>query len=265
MKIKEFMKLFESQYPTSLAFDGDNVGLLVGDRNDEITKVLVTCDVDMAVVEEAIEVGANLIVSHHPLMFHGLNRLNEQNPEQRTIRLMIQNGISHYAAHTNLDTGIGGLNDLMASMLGMENTEVVDVVATDDRGAHGYGRMCTLEEATTMQELMDKVISVFDADGLKYTGELDNKVEKLAVNTGGGAGILEECIKAGCDTFITGDVKYNGYRDALDMGMKIIDIMHFDSEKISKAWFKTWFSENLPDIKVIKSCANVNVVKMYGR
>ncbi len=263
MKIKEFINLFESAYPTSLAFDGDNVGLLVGDRNDEITKVLVTCDVDMAVVEEAIEVGANLIVSHHPIMFHSLNRMTEAVPEQRTVRLMVANGISHYAAHTNLDTGKGGLNDLMAEMLGMENTEVVDVVASDERGVHGYGRMCTLGEPTTMQELMDKVKVIFDVDGLKYTGELDSKVEKLAVNTGGGAGILEECIAKGCDTFITGDVKYNGYRDALDMGMKIIDIMHFDSEKISKVWFEKWFNENLPEISVIKSQANRNVVKIY--
>ena len=263
MKIKEFIKKFEAMYPTSLAFDGDNVGFLVGDRNAHITKVLATCDVDLAVVEEAIEVGANLIVSHHPIMFYSINRLTEMNPEQRTIRLMIENGISHYAAHTNLDTGAGGLNDLMAQMLGMEDTEVIDVVAKDERGVHGYGRMCTLKEPITMMDLMDKVMTVFETSGLKYTGNPESKVEKLAVNTGGGAGIMEECINAGCDTFITGDVKYNGYRDAFDRGMRIIDIMHFDSEKISKVWFYNWFKENFPDIKVIKSEANKNVVKVY--
>ena len=263
MTIYDFIIKFEESYPTSYAFDGDNVGLLVGDRNDEIAKVLVTCDVDLGVVEEAVNIGANLIVSHHPLMFNSVNRMTEDNPEQKAIRLMIEKGISHYAAHTNLDTGKGGINDLMAQMLGMEDTEVVDVVTTNERGVHGYGRMCTLKTPVTMKEMMDKVKSVFGAKGLKYTGSLDDKVQKLAINTGGGAGILEQCINAGCDTFITGDVKYNGYRDALDMGMKIIDIMHYDSEQISKTWFENWFSENFPDVEVVKSEANQNVVKVY--
>ena len=265
MTINDFIIAFEEIYPTSYAFDGDNVGLLVGNKNAEITKVLTTCDVDIDVVKEAIEIGANLIVSHHPLMFHSVNRMTEDSPEQKAIRLMISNGISLYAAHTNLDTGKGGINDLMASMLGMEDTEVIDIVCEDERGVHGYGRMCTLNESLTMQELMDKVITAFDVQGLKYTGNLTDKVTTLAINTGGGAGILEECISAGCDTFITGDVKYNGYRDALDMGMKIIDIMHFDSEKISKIWFENWFVENFPGVETIMSSANVNVVKMYGR
>ena len=263
MTINDFIIKFEESYPTSYAFDGDNVGLLVGDRNDEIAKVLVTCDVDLGVVEEAVNIGANLIVSHHPLMFHSVNRMTEDIPEQKAIRLMIEKGISHYAAHTNLDTGKGGINDLMAQMLGMEDTEVVDVVATNEMGVHGYGRMCTLKTPVTMKEMMDKVKSVFGAKGLKYTGSLDDKVQKLAINTGGGAGILKQCINAGCDTFITGDVKYNGYRDALDMGMKIIDIMHYDSEQISKIWFENWFKENFPAVEVVKSEANQNVVKVY--
>ena len=145
----------------------------------------------------------------------------------------------------------------------MEDNEVVDVVATNERGVHGYGRMFTLKTPVTMKEMMDKVKSVFGAKGLKYTGSLDDKVQKLAINTGGGAGILKQCINAGCDTFITGDVKYNGYRDALDMGMKIIDIMHYDSEQISKIWFENWFKENFPAVEVVKSEANQNVVKVY--
>ena len=263
MKIREFMNEFESRYPVSLAFDGDNVGLLVGDENAEITKVLVSCDVDLGVVEEAVNVGANLIVSHHPLMFRGVNRLTENNPEQKAIRLMITNGISHYAAHTNLDTGIGGINDLMATMLGMENTSVIDVVSHDARGEHGYGRMCTLSEPITMKELMDRVVSVFGASGLKYTGNLEDKVSTLAINTGGGAGILEECIAKGCDTFVTGDVKYNGYRDAVDGGMCVIDIMHYDSEQISKKWFEDFFTKNGIVVPIYRSESNINLIKSY--
>ncbi len=264
MKIKEIIKIFEEDFPLSYAFEGDNVGLLIGDENTEVTKVLATCDVDMGVVREAIAKGANLIVSHHPLMFHKTNRLTESNPEQSAIRLMIANGISHYAAHTNLDTAPGGLNDLMALLLGMENTVVAEPEGEDERGVHGYGRICTLKKSLTLKELMDRAVYVFGADGLRYTGSLDDKVTKLAVNTGGGADIIDICLAAGCDTLVTGDVKYNAYRDAREKGMNIVDIMHFDSEHIAKDLFKVWFAENIPGIEVIKSEANVNMIKSYS-
>ena len=264
MIIKDIIKIFEAEFPNEYAFDGDNVGLLIGDEAADVTKVLATCDVDIGVVREAIACGANLIVSHHPLMFHKTNRLTESNPEQSAIRLMISNGISHYAAHTNLDTAPGGLNDLMASLLGMEDTTVAEPEGEDDRGVHGYGRICTLKESLTLKELMDRVISVFGADGLRYTGSLDDKVTKLAVNTGGGAGIIDTCIAAGCDTLITGDVKYNAYRDARENGMNIVDIMHFDSEHIAMDLFESWFARKLPELEVIKSRANTNMIKSYS-
>lgn len=263
MKIKDFAKLFEEKYPLSYAFDGDNVGLITGDAELEVTKVLLTCDADEDVVKEAIDIGANLIVSHHPLMFNPISRMTEDNAEARAIRLMIKNGISHYCAHTNLDTAVGGLNDYMASLLGMENTEVIDKVCTDERGIAGYGRMCTLKTPMTLKDLMDNVIKTFGADGLRYTGELDDKVQKIAVNTGGGAGIIQNCIEKGCDTLITGDVKYNGYLDALSCGLKIVDIMHFDSEKICMELFESWFLSNIPSLETHKSKANINKIKTY--
>ncbi len=263
MTIKDIAELFEQKFPLSYAFDGDNVGLIVGDKTAEVSKVLLTCDVDEQVVAEAIEKNANLIFSHHPLMFNPISALTEDNAEMRAIRLMIANGISLYSAHTNLDTAQGGLNDYMAYLLGMKKTEVIDVICEDKRGVSGYGRMCTLDNPVTMKELMDKVIKVFDADGLKYTGNLTDKVKKLAINTGGGAGIIDKCIEMGCDTLITGDVKYNGYLDALSCGLKIVDIMHFDSEKICKELFENWFSDNIVSVETAKSTANVNLIKSY--
>jgi dinuclear metal center YbgI/SA1388 family protein len=263
MKIKDIAKLFEEKFPLSYAFDGDNVGLITGDTDQEVTKVLLTCDVDEDVVKEAIDIGANLIFSHHPLMFNPISRMTEADSETRAIRLMIKNGISHYSAHTNLDTAVGGLNDYMAALLGMEDTEVIDKVCADERGIAGYGRMCTLKTPMTLKDLMDNVIKIFGADGLRYTGELDGKVQKLAINTGGGAGIIQNCLDKGCDTLITGDVKYNGYLDALACGLKIVDIMHFDSEKICMELFESWFLENIPSLKTYKSKANINKIKTY--
>ncbi len=264
MKIKDLASIIERDYPLHYAFEGDNVGLIVGDLETDITSILTTCDVDMGVVDEAIEKGCNLIVSHHPIMFSKINRLVETSPEQRFIRKMIANGISLYSAHTNLDAGQGGINDLMASMLGMDNTEVVDVVCEDKRGAHGFGRVCTLKESTTLKALMDKVIDAFGADGLRYAGSPDAVISRIAVNTGGGAGILEKCIELGCDCLITGDIKYNGYRDALDGGMCIIDIMHYDSEHIAKTWFKDYLKGKTV-APIYMSQSNINVIKTYTK
>lgn len=263
MRIDEIAKMIEADFPPSLAFEGDNAGLLIGDGEKEVKKILLTCDVDEGVVSEAAECGAELIVSHHPLMFFKTNRLTQADPEQRTIRLMIEKGIALYSAHTNLDAAAGGLNDFMAELLGMGKTEVVDVVKKDESAVHGYGRAAKLDSPITLGELMDRVIGVFGADSVRYTGETDRVVKKLAVNTGGGAGILNDAISLGCDVLITGDVKYNGFRDALERGMCIIDLMHYDSEHIVMDFFERYFKGRLSNVELVKSRKNVNVVKTY--
>lgn len=263
MRVKDIADVIEKKFPLNLAFDRDNVGLLIGDGESEVNGILLTCDVDEAVVNEAVSVGANLIISHHPLMFFKTNRLTESDAEQRTIRLMIKHGISHYAAHTNLDAARGGLNDYMAGLLGMRNTEVIDVTSDDGEAVHGFGRMAALENPLTLKELMDKVIKIFNADGLRYAGELNRKITKLAVNTGGGADILPDAADAGCDAVITGDIKYNGYLDALSRGMCVIDLMHYDSEHIVMDFFEDYLSDKVSGTVIVKSKTNVNAIKTY--
>lgn len=263
MKVEEIAGIIEKDFPIKYAFDGDNVGLLVGNPKDEVRKILITCDVDSEVVREAVTVGANLIVSHHPLMFHKVNRMTEDDPEQEAIRLMIKNNISLYSAHTNLDAANGGLNDYMASLLNIKNTDVVDVVAEDNGKNHGFGRVGMLKEPVSLERLMNNIIDVFKADGLRYEGNKNALVHKIAVNTGGGADILYRCIDLCCDVLVTGDIKYNGFRDAAQHKMAVVDIMHFDSEKIVKDFYENYFSGKLNGIPLVKSKANVNVVKTY--
>ncbi len=264
MKIKEFAQIFETDFPLSYAFDGDNVGLLVGDRETEISKILVCCDVDYSVVEEAVSKGCNLILSHHPVMFRPVNRMTETEPEQKAIRLAIKEDIAIYSAHTNLDSGRGGLNDYMASLLGMENTEVIDVCGKDDRGEYGFGRICDLEKPASLGDIMNQVIHIFDADGLRYAGDEKRLVRRIAVNSGGGADVIPLCIERNCDLLITGDIKYNGYRDAVEKGMCIVDIMHYDSEHIVMDWFMEYILKKGIDITVYKSEKNINLIKSYN-
>ena len=264
MKIRDIANIIENKFPLYFAMDGDNVGLLVGDENTEVTKILVCCDVDEYVADEAASIGANLIISHHPLMFHSIKRLDENNPEQRTLRKLIKNDIALYTAHTNLDVGIGGINDLMAQMLGLENTEVIEKVCEKDGICHGYGRIAKLETPKTLKQMLDKCKEVFELDGCRFVGNFDDEINTVAINTGGGAGIMDLCFDLKADLFITGDVKYNPARDAYERGMDIIDVAHYDTEKITMNFFKAFLGNNAPEIEVIKSKANIRIYKIYS-
>ena len=264
MKIKNIAKLIEDKFPTHYAMDGDNVGLIVGDENTEVSKILVCCDVDEFVVDEATQVNANLIISHHPLMFHSIKRLDESNPEQRTLRKLVKNDIALYSAHTNLDVGNGGINDYMADMLGLNNTQVVEVVCEKDGKTHGYGRFAKFDKPVNLKHMLDKCKEVFYLDGCRYVGNFDDEITSVAINTGGGAGIMDLCFDLKADLFITGDVKYNPARDAYERGMDVIDIAHYDTEKITMDFFKEFFAHNAPELDVVKSKANIRIYKIFS-
>lgn len=263
MKVSDIAKCIEKKFPLHFAMDRDNVGLLVGDCDKEVGKVLVCCDVDEYVAKEAIETGADMIISHHPLMFSAIKRLNEDNPEQRTLRMLIKNDICLYTSHTNLDVGRGGINDYMASMLGADNTEVIEYVCDYEGEKHGYGRFFELKEEITLEDMLSKCKQAFKLDGCRYVGELDDKIKTVAINTGGGAGIMDSCFELKADLFITGDIKYNPARDAYERGMALIDIAHYDTEKITMDFYVEFFRELMPGLQVEKSKANKRIYKIY--
>ncbi len=256
-------EIIEEFAPLSYQMAGDNVGLLTGDRERNVKSVLLCCDVDEKVTNEASDLGVDMIISHHPMMFNPINRLCEDNPQQRALRIMIKNDICHYAAHTNLDVVRGGLCDYMAHLMGLENTEVLDLVCEECGIEHGYGRYAELNEAVSLEDLLLRCKNAFNADGLRYVGVPYKTIKTVAVNTGAGSGVLDLCIKKGIDVLITGDLKYNQLRDAYENGMCVIDIAHFDSEKIVMDFLEDFFRKNLPDVKVFKSSANIGIVKTY--
>ncbi len=149
-KCADIASYIEALAPRHLACDWDNVGLLVGDMNKEIKKVLIAMDNDELITAEAIELGADMIISHHPVMFSPVKRITEADPQQRMIRRMCQAGICHYAAHTNMDCAIGGLNDYLARKLELHGAAVIEETCD---GA-GFGRMAELEEEKTLKAMI---------------------------------------------------------------------------------------------------------------
>lgn len=259
MKCKDIAVAIEKLAPKNLAYEWDNVGLLCGDEEQEVERVLVTLDLDIGVVLEAKTRGARMIVGHHPIMYNPINKITEQTPEGQAIRELIRSGISYYAAHTNLDVAKGGLNDLLADKLGVKNTVMLEAI---DVPGEGIGRIGELEKEITLGEYAEMVKKALGAEAVRYCGDKDALIKKVAVNTGGGTSLIEAALEAKADIFVTGDYKYAQVRDCDSMGMKIIDVCHYDSEIIACEIFEKLIKEQFGDkIEVIKTEANKNVMK----
>lgn len=257
MKVCDIAQEIEKLAPLHLAYDFDNVGLLVGDKNQEVGRVLLCLDLDEEVVREAAQLGAQMIIGHHPIMFSPINRVTEETSEGRAIRLLIKNDISYYAAHTNLDVAKGGLNDFLAEKLGLKNTEILAPVAA---AGEGIGRIGTLDKEVTLAEFIDTVKSALSAEGVRYFGDGSAKIKKAAINTGGGASLIPDAILSGADVFVTGDFKYNQVRDCAAAGLNIIDVCHYDSEVIIEELMQKYLSAEFgdkPEIYISKANKNV--------
>lgn len=216
--VADVLNFMETLAPQSQKMDWDNVGLLCGDQNQTVTKILVALDPFEGVAEEAAAIGADLIVTHHPLIFRPVKNITPVDSVGRTIRFLVKHDISAINAHTNLDVADGGVNDELAKMLGLCNVKVVQ---------GGLLRIGSVSEQT-MQDFLPYVKNALGCPGLRYVER--RMVQRVAVGGGACGSELEDAVEAGCDTFVTADVKYNTFWDAYDRGINLIDAGHFYTE-----------------------------------
>lgn len=360
MKLKTLTKKIEEKYPLNLAYDWDNVGVLVGDLNEDIKKVMVVLEANEKVIEEAIEKDVDLIITHHPFIFSKLNKIVTTDLKGKLIYKLIKNNIGIYSMHTNFDIAFDGLNDYFVELFNLQNTKILDVtnkellyklavyvpkthvdnvrVALANAGAGhlgnykecsfsmegegrfkpcegsnpyigkegglesvheikietivtqrvlggvinamikshpyeevaydlyklenkgevvGLGRYGKIKESKTLRELALDLKSKLDMEHIRVVGDLDDNVNKIAIVTGAGADMVKKAYKLGCDVLITGDMKYHDAQDSIDIGMKVIDCGHFDTEKVFADIMFTYLSENF-EVEVIKSSINLN-------
>ena len=252
MKISDVLLRLENYAPAYLAEDYDNVGLMAGDADANFKAALLTLDVDINVAEEAKRRGANLIISHHPLIFEPLNKITSETAQGRCLLYLIKNGIAVYSAHTNLDSAAGGLNDLLAAILGLRDVSPM----TGNDAEMGLGRVGNLPAPLTMDELSRDVMRKFSLPSVRYTGEGDDLVSRVALCTGGGASLLSDAVSSYADVYITGDIKYHAAREAAERGINLLELSHYDSEIIVTSLFRRILGD---DIKTYISETNKNV------
>ena len=241
MILQDIINIIESVAPLSYQEIWDNSGLQVGDRNAEVKKALLTVDVTESVVDEAISLGYDLIVSHHPLLFRGLKQLTGSTPQERCVEKAIRHGIAIYSAHTSMDSYLHGVSGRMAEKLGIADYRVL-IPSTNDAKV-GLGVIGELMEAVDNEAFVSKVAQVFGEPGaaLRWVEGSKKQVKRVALCGGAGAEFLEEAIAQGADAFVSADFKYHELQSA-DQRITVIDMDHWVSEHFTREIFEELLS-----------------------
>ena len=224
------MNALERIAPRRLAEDWDNPGLLVGSYAQQVGRILVALDVDDAVVAEAIERKADLIVAHHPAIFRGIKQLRTDLPLGRRLAALLTHGIAAIAAHTNLDVARGGVNDVLAERLGLEKLSAFVITHQEDGVTESLGRMGTLSASMRIEDFARAVRERLGVSHVRLAAAAARPVRRVAVCGGAGAEFIDNAVRLGADVYVTGDVKYHDAQRAVEQGMHIIDAGHFGTE-----------------------------------
>lgn len=259
--VKEISAYFEKLVPCKMKMDFDNVGFLVGDGNREVKKVLISLDITDEVIEEAIVYGADLILAHHPLMFSTKNASTDD-PIGRKLVRMICAGMSAICLHTNLDAVNGGVNDALMNVLAIPSEGIIEPFGADDAGVpYGMGRYGTIGECD-LATFLKHCKNALGCNGLRYISG-GRSVSRVAVCGGSGSSMLSDVAALGCDTFVTADVKHNGFLDAREMGINLIDAGHYSTENVVVPVLERMLKAQYPEIETRISVCHTQPEQYY--
>lgn len=254
-KVMDVYRFIDSlaEFHTQEGFD--NAGFLVGRAQKPVTRILVTLDITTAVIEEAIETGVDLIVSHHPVIFTPLRAVTDVFADSNRVLMLAEHGISAICAHTNLDSAQDGVNDVLARWLGLANIRQLKQSGTDSQGRpYGIGRIGELddESRSDINVFAGFVKSILQAGCVRYH-DAGRPVCVVAVGGGSCGNMLGDVAAAGCDTFVTSDVKHDIFLDAADLGINLIDAGHFATEDVICQPLVSALRTEFPELTVYKS------------
>ncbi len=248
MKCYEVMERLEELSPTMYAEEWDNVGLLVGRREKEVRKIYVALDATDEVIEEAVKIQADMLLTHHPLIFSPVSRIQSDDYIGRRILRLARHDIACYAMHTNFD--IMGMADAAADEIGLKKREVLNITYEDDIAKEGIGRRGKLPHIMTLGECAEHVKQCFHIDRVKVFGDMEATVEDAAVSPGSGKSVVKDAVAAHVDVLITGDIDHHTGIDANEQGLYIIDAGHYGIEKIFIAYIKEYLRRELPEMVI---------------
>ncbi len=235
MTVRDIYDKIDAAFPFSLACEWDNVGMLVGDECSPVTKAVVTLDCTKNAVDYATEIGAELIITHHPIIFDPLKKVTCNS----VVYECIKSGISVISAHTNLDVADGGINDELCKLLELKS---VQKITADDFTI----RKGVLDKTLTAEEFSSKLKNIFSVN-VRYT-DAKKPIKTVAVCSGAGGGMLEDVLLTDADAFVTGDVKHSQFILAANCGFSVFDCGHFGTENIIVEPLKRTLAEAVPQV-----------------
>lgn len=261
--VKDIFDYLNLLAPVGLKMSFDNVGILAGSAEAPTRNCLLALDITDEVIDEAVSIGADLIVSHHPLIFHELKSVVAEDLVGRKIIKLIKNDISAICMHTNLDIAQGGVNDALMSALGGCVSGFLEPCGIDADGAPvGCGRIGELAESIDFQSFLRTCKEALHVNGLRYH-DAGRPVKKLAVMGGSGGDCIALAESLGCDTYVTADIKYNGFLDAKELGINLIDADHFCSENVVIPVLQEKLSAKFEDVDFSISSVHCQTAQFY--
>ena len=260
MKLSVITAFLESIAPLSLQESYDNAGLIIGDPDMEITGVLCTLDSTEDVLNEASELGCNLIVAHHPIVFSGIKKFTDYYVH-RVIRKAFREDLAIYAIHTNLDNVLtNGVNERIAQKIELTNLRIL--LPKNEEGNIGSGIVGELSKPMRPVDFLGHVSARMECGAIRHTRILEGDIHRVACCGGSGSFLLQEAIKAETDAFITADFKYHEFFDA-DGRIMIMDIGHYESEHFTSHLLVELISNKFPNFAAHYSKVNTNPVFYY--
>lgn len=256
--VKDIIKFLEEKFPPGLAYDWDNVGLQIGDVDRQVKRIMVALDATTVIIDEAIEKGIDLIITHHPFIFSSFKSIDLTTPFGKNLQKLIKHDITIYAMHTNYDIAPGGMNDTLAEKMGLANVKPFAMI--DD--AHGLGRIGELKSACDVDNLIKNLKRELHLTSVNFVQTNNSLIKRIAIIGGSGGKYIHEAKEIGADVLVTGDVTYHTAMDAKEIGLKMIDIAHY-AEVIMEEKIAVLLNEKFyGDVKIYQTSMSNNPIEV---
>ncbi|TWT57420.1 putative GTP cyclohydrolase 1 type 2 [Thalassoglobus neptunius] len=249
--LKTLTNSLEAFAPLDLGEEWDNIGLLVGDPESSIETVLTCLTLTPDVAEEAIRLKADLIVSHHPVLFRSVKKLTTETHEGRMLLELIANKVAIYSPHTAFDSAKSGINQQLAESFGLAEIQPLRKMQDipSNSAAIGSGRWGLLIESMTAGQFLDRVRKALKVENLQYTGDLNQLVESVAVACGSAGEFLRDANQLGCDLFLTGEARFHSCFEARELGVFMVLAGHYATERPAVETLAETLSKKFPDLQ----------------
>lgn len=251
MKCSEILKKIEEFYPKSAALGFDNVGLLAGRFEKEVSCIYLALDATEEVIQAAHTNRADLLITHHPLIFSPMKHITDKDFIGKKVLSLIQNDISYYAMHTNYD--VLRMSQIVADALQLKNTEVLDITGEFFGKEEGIGKIGDLPCSMTVKECCEFIKYHLNLTKVKVFGDMDKTVTRLAISPGSGKSAISSSLIKKADILVTGDIGHHEGLDAAEQGLNIIDAGHYGTEYFFIDDMETFLQNEFPEIHIIKS------------